>query len=53
MTLYRFVYSGASITFAALPRHALRHAALFARYSGRELLRIEELRPLREQLVLV
>jgi hypothetical protein len=50
MTLYRFHYAGAAITYAARPQHALTWAARFARWSGRELLRIEEIRPLTHQL---
>ena len=53
MILYRFVFDGASITYASRPQHALYHAAQFARYSRRELLAIEELRPLQPQLALV
>lgn len=52
MVLYRFEYSGASITFAAFPREALIHAARMARASGRELLRIRELHPVSHQLEL-
>ena len=44
--IYRFAYDGARITLVCPPRDALRHAARFARYLGRELLAISELRPL-------
>lgn len=54
MTLYRFLYSGQhSITFAARPAHALTWAARFARWSGRELLAISEVRALTHQLRLI
>ena len=53
MIIYRFRYAGASITFPTLPQHALAWAARFAKWSGRELLAIEEIRPLSHQLKLV
>lgn len=52
MYLYRFTYSGASITFATRPQHALTWAARFAKWSGRELLAITEQHPIQAQLVL-
>lgn len=53
MSLHRFEYDGARITFACRPRDALHHAARFARYLRRELLAISEVRPLYAQLRLV
>lgn len=55
MTMYRFHFDGARITFVCRPRDALPNAARFARYLRRELLAIRELRSLdyRPQLVLL
>lgn len=54
--IYRFHFDGARITFVSPPSQALIHAARFAGYLRRELLRIEEVRQIeraRPQLVLV
>lgn len=53
MSIYRFAYDGARITFVCPPRDALYHAARFARYLRRELVAISEIRALPVQLRLV
>ena len=53
MSILRFEYDGARITFVCRPRDALHHAARFARYLRRELLAISEVRPLYYPLKLV
>lgn len=55
MTMFRFHFDGARITFVCRPRDALIHAARFSRSLRRELLAISELRRLdyRPQLTLI
>lgn len=55
MTMFRFHFDGARITFVCRPREALIHAARFSRSLRRELLAISELRRLdyRPQLTLI
>lgn len=52
MTLYRFIFSDGTTTFAAMPNNALIWGAFFARWRRAELLEIEEIRPLIVQFVL-